>query len=246
MLPPVEAPTDAGGGHGHDPRPRRVPARAARRRAPARQSPTWACRRPRATCPTAGRASSTWRAAPRGAFEERARAHGRARPAQRDIRALRARHHRRHHRGLPEQRPHVPQRLLALEGQALRPRPLSARAAPSRCASTGRAIVRVFCDIHSHMSAFILVFAHRYFAVTDARGRVPHRRRAARAPTPWSVWHPAQTRQARVRAGSRRRAASVELDFALSMKPPLHPHEPHLPGQRRRWPSSPSASPSPS
>ncbi len=32
-------------------------------------------------------------------------------------------------------------------------------------------IVRVFCDIHSHMSAFILVFAHRYFAVTDAEGR---------------------------------------------------------------------------
>ena len=32
-------------------------------------------------------------------------------------------------------------------------------------------IVRVFCDIHSHMSAFILVFAHRYFAVTDDNGR---------------------------------------------------------------------------
>lgn len=32
-------------------------------------------------------------------------------------------------------------------------------------------IVRVFCDIHSHMGAFILVFAHRYFAVTDADGR---------------------------------------------------------------------------
>ncbi|MCL4847711.1 MAG: carboxypeptidase regulatory-like domain-containing protein [Acidobacteria bacterium] len=32
-------------------------------------------------------------------------------------------------------------------------------------------IVRVFCDIHSHMSAFILVFNHRYFAVTDERGR---------------------------------------------------------------------------
>lgn len=31
-------------------------------------------------------------------------------------------------------------------------------------------IVRVFCEIHSHMSAFILVFAHRYFAVTDADG----------------------------------------------------------------------------
>jgi plastocyanin len=31
-------------------------------------------------------------------------------------------------------------------------------------------VVRVFCDIHSHMSAFILVFAHRYFAATDADG----------------------------------------------------------------------------
>ncbi len=32
-------------------------------------------------------------------------------------------------------------------------------------------IVRVFCDIHSHMSAFILVFNHRYFDETDAAGR---------------------------------------------------------------------------
>ena len=32
-------------------------------------------------------------------------------------------------------------------------------------------IVRVFCDIHSHMNAFILVFAHRYFSVTDPSGR---------------------------------------------------------------------------
>jgi hypothetical protein len=31
--------------------------------------------------------------------------------------------------------------------------------------------VRVFCDIHSHMSAFILVFSHPFFAVTDAAGR---------------------------------------------------------------------------
>jgi len=31
-------------------------------------------------------------------------------------------------------------------------------------------IVRVFCEIHSHMSAFILVFAHRYFAVTSDDG----------------------------------------------------------------------------
>jgi plastocyanin len=32
-------------------------------------------------------------------------------------------------------------------------------------------VVRVFCEIHSHMSAWILVFAHRFFAVTDAEGR---------------------------------------------------------------------------
>jgi plastocyanin len=32
-------------------------------------------------------------------------------------------------------------------------------------------IVRVFCEIHSHMSAFILVFNHRYFDVTAADGR---------------------------------------------------------------------------
>jgi plastocyanin len=32
-------------------------------------------------------------------------------------------------------------------------------------------IVRVFCDIHSHMNAFILVFTHPFFAVTDTEGR---------------------------------------------------------------------------
>ena len=32
-------------------------------------------------------------------------------------------------------------------------------------------IVRVFCDIHSHMNAFILVFSHPFFAVTDVEGR---------------------------------------------------------------------------
>jgi plastocyanin len=31
-------------------------------------------------------------------------------------------------------------------------------------------IVRVFCDIHSHMNAFILVFSHPYFAVTRDDG----------------------------------------------------------------------------
>ncbi len=32
-------------------------------------------------------------------------------------------------------------------------------------------VVRVFCDIHSHMSAFVLVFNHPYFDVTDDDGR---------------------------------------------------------------------------
>ncbi len=32
-------------------------------------------------------------------------------------------------------------------------------------------IVRVFCDIHSHMNAFILVFSHPFFALTDGEGR---------------------------------------------------------------------------
>jgi plastocyanin len=32
-------------------------------------------------------------------------------------------------------------------------------------------IVRVFCDIHSHMSAFVLVFSHPFYATTDAEGR---------------------------------------------------------------------------
>jgi hypothetical protein len=31
--------------------------------------------------------------------------------------------------------------------------------------------VRVFCEIHSHMNAFILVFSHPFFAMTDAEGR---------------------------------------------------------------------------
>jgi len=32
-------------------------------------------------------------------------------------------------------------------------------------------VISVFCDIHSHMSAFILVFNHPYFAITDGDGR---------------------------------------------------------------------------
>jgi len=32
-------------------------------------------------------------------------------------------------------------------------------------------IVPIFCDIHSHMNAYVLVFGHPYFAVSDEAGR---------------------------------------------------------------------------
>ncbi len=53
-------------------------------------------------------------------------------------------------------------------------------------------IVRVFCEIHAHMSAYILVFSHRYFAVTDEDGRyrIPNV-----PPGTYSIvaWHEAMT-----------------------------------------------------
>ena len=73
-------------------------------------------------------------------------------------------------------------------------------------------VVRVFCDIHSHMSAFILVFAHRYFALTDAEGRyridsVPAGQYTVVA---WNDGQPRQSRSVRVAEGG-----TVELDFLV-------------------------------
>jgi plastocyanin len=74
-------------------------------------------------------------------------------------------------------------------------------------------IVRVFCEIHSHMSAFILVFAHRHFAVTNARGEY---RIEGLPPGTYTVavWHPvlaAKTRTVRVPD----EGGDQELDFEL-------------------------------
>ena len=73
--------------------------------------------------------------------------------------------------------------------------------------------MRVFCDIHSHMSAFILVFSHPFFAVTDADGRY----RIDNVP-PGTYKLVAWNEGVAVRIprrSSSRTAASTELDFAL-------------------------------
>ena len=73
-------------------------------------------------------------------------------------------------------------------------------------------IVRVFCDIHSHMSAYVLVLGHRFFAVTDAEGRysidgVP--------PGAYSLvaWNDGQVRESRTVTVPE--TGSVEADFVL-------------------------------
>jgi hypothetical protein len=74
-------------------------------------------------------------------------------------------------------------------------------------------IVRVFCDIHSHMNAFILVFSHRFFAVTDAerRYRIP-----AVPPGVYTVtaWNDGETRESRTVTVAHDGSAP-EVDFLI-------------------------------
>lgn len=74
-------------------------------------------------------------------------------------------------------------------------------------------IVRVFCDIHAHMSAYILVFAHRYFAVTDGDGRY---RLDDVPPGAYTMvaWHPSLPSQSR-RVVVAEDGRDVELNFTL-------------------------------
>ena len=74
-------------------------------------------------------------------------------------------------------------------------------------------IVRVFCDIHSHMNAFILVFGHRFFAVSDTEGR--YRIDSVPAGTyTLSAWFDGGVRAQRtVTIGAESRV--VELDFTV-------------------------------
>ena len=74
-------------------------------------------------------------------------------------------------------------------------------------------IVRVFCEIHSHMSAFVLVFAHRYFATTDAEGRYRIDDVPSGAYTV-AVWNDGEVRTTRaVRVPEE--GGAVELDFEV-------------------------------
>jgi plastocyanin len=73
-------------------------------------------------------------------------------------------------------------------------------------------LVRVFCDIHSHMSAFIWVFSHPYFSVTDADDRyaisgVPSGTYTLML---WSELGEAEPRRITVAGG-----ASTEVDFQV-------------------------------
>jgi hypothetical protein len=76
--------------------------------------------------------------------------------------------------------------------------------------------VRVFCDIHSHMSAFILVFAHRYFVVTDDEGRF---RLENLPPGTYTViaWNESASQESR-RVAVPESGGEVEADFALGRR----------------------------
>ena len=75
-------------------------------------------------------------------------------------------------------------------------------------------IVRVFCDIHSHMSAFILVFAHRYFKVADPDGSY---RLENVPPGIYTVSH-GMKRRRRVAAVVVPEPGEVEVNFALGRR----------------------------
>jgi plastocyanin len=73
-------------------------------------------------------------------------------------------------------------------------------------------VVRVFCEIHAHMNAYVLVFSHRFFATTDEQGRY---RIGGVPPGDYRLvlWHDGREREVRpVQVPS---GGTVEADFAV-------------------------------
>ena len=72
--------------------------------------------------------------------------------------------------------------------------------------------VPVFCDIHSHMSAYILVFSHPFFTVTNAEGQysIPNVPAGSYTVIVWSELGRAQPRRVTLATGD-----VVEADFHI-------------------------------
>lgn len=77
-------------------------------------------------------------------------------------------------------------------------------------------LVRVFCDIHSHMSGYILVFSHRFFALTDDQGRyaIPNVPAGSYTLMVWSELGHAEPKHITVSDG-----AVAEADFQIGRLP---------------------------
>ena len=73
-------------------------------------------------------------------------------------------------------------------------------------------IVRVFCEIHSHMNAFILVFSHPFFSLTDNEGhyRIDNVPPGTYNVIAWNEGTPSDPKPAIVPDGG-----AAELDFTL-------------------------------
>ena len=74
-------------------------------------------------------------------------------------------------------------------------------------------VVRIFCDIHSHMSAFVLVFSHPYYAKAEVDGRY----RIDNVPPGTytvSAWHEGETRDTRT-VTVPPQGGDVDLDFVI-------------------------------
>ena len=77
-------------------------------------------------------------------------------------------------------------------------------------------LIRVFCDIHSHMSGYIVVFGHRYFATTGDDGRylIPNVPAGGYTLAIWTETGRADSKHVTVPDGG-----IVEADFVVSRAP---------------------------